>query len=244
MDRRLCRLCALVSYFLPHITSMVYYASPENNWAVSVLPQVPDWVIPLHDFDVAKDFYEGREDGAVPWDLWLPALFNWAPLLMSLYVAMISIVVILRKQWVDHERLVYPMMQLPISMIQDDEHGLPALIKPLFRNFLLAGIYLLLGRRPDHPGDGDGGQRTQGRRGIGKAPATAVVQEHYHRPCRVAQLFHLRQAGRGLRARGPVNTAHTFGEQGFYQWEDAAMRLGTMTDVNWGYWAMPDSAPR
>jgi hypothetical protein len=126
----------VVAYFLPQITSMVYYASPENNWAMTVLPQIPAWVIPLHDFEVVKDFYEGRGDGAVPWDLWLPALFNWVPLLMSLYVAMIAIVVILRKQWIDHERLVYPMMQLPIAMIQDDENGLPALIKPLFKNWI------------------------------------------------------------------------------------------------------------
>ncbi len=55
---------------------------------------------------------------------------------MSLYIAMISLVVILRKQWIDHERLVYPMMQLPISMIQDDGEDRPGLIKPLFRNWL------------------------------------------------------------------------------------------------------------
>ena len=126
----------IVSYFLPHITSMVYYASAENNWAFTVRPYIPDWVIPLHDFEVVKDFYEGRKDGAVPWDLWLPALLMWAPMLMSLYVAMISVMVILRKQWVDHERLVYPMMQLPIAMIQDDDKGIPGLVKPLFRNWI------------------------------------------------------------------------------------------------------------
>ena len=131
-----------VSPILPQITSLAYYASPENNWAEAVLPHVPDWAIPSKDAELLRDFYEGRSDGAAPWGLWLPTLLHWVPLVLSLHVAMISIVVILRKQWVDHERLVYPMMQLPIAMIQDDESR-PSLIKPLFKNGLFwAGFAL------------------------------------------------------------------------------------------------------
>ena len=127
----------LVSPLLPQITSLAYYASPENNWGELVLPHAPDWAIPSKDAELLRDFYEGRSDGAVPWGLWLPPLLHWLPLILSLHVAMISIVVILRKQWVDHERLVYPMMQLPIAMIQDDDEGrIPSLIKPLFRDWL------------------------------------------------------------------------------------------------------------
>ena len=76
-----------------------YYASSENNWTVAILPHVPDWIIPVKEADLVRDFYEGRTDGVVPWGLWLPALLHWAPL------ALISIVLLLRKQWVDHERL-------------------------------------------------------------------------------------------------------------------------------------------
>ena len=134
---------AFVSPFLPQITTPGYYASPENNWAEVLLPLVPDWAVPSKDAEVLKDFYEGRSDGAVPWGLWLPAFLHWAPLVMSLYVAMISLVVILRKQWVEHERLAYPMMQLPIAMIQDDEGSRPSLIKPLFRNWLFWAGFVL-----------------------------------------------------------------------------------------------------
>lgn len=125
-----------VSPLLPQITSLAYYASPENNWSELVLPHAPDWAIPSKDAELLRDFYEGRSDGAVPWGLWLSPLLHWLPLILSLHVAMISIVVILRKQWVDHERLVYPMMQLPIAMIQDEDPQRPSLIKPLFKNWL------------------------------------------------------------------------------------------------------------
>ena len=125
-----------VSPILPQITSLAYYASPENSWAEAILPLVPDWAIPTTDAELIRDFYEGRSDGAVPWSLWLGPLLHWAPLILSLHVAMIAIVVILRKQWVDHERLVYPMMQLPIAMIEDEASPRPSLVKPLFRNWL------------------------------------------------------------------------------------------------------------
>ena len=127
-----------VSPLLPQITNLAYYASPENNWGEFVLPHVPDWAIPSKDAELLRDFYEGRSDGVVPWGLWLPPLLHWLPLILSLHVAMIAIVVILRKQWVDHAQLVYPDMQLPIAMIQDDadEGSRPGLIKPLFRNWI------------------------------------------------------------------------------------------------------------
>ena len=126
-----------ISYFLPEITTLAYYAGPENNWGELLLPFVPDWLIPSKEGELLKDFYEGRSDGSIPWALWLPALLHWVPFVLSLYVAMISIVVILRKQWIDHERLVFPMMQLPMAMIQDESTGArPSLIKPLFRNWL------------------------------------------------------------------------------------------------------------
>ncbi|MCY3736658.1 MAG: hypothetical protein OXG13_09680 [Gemmatimonadaceae bacterium] len=129
----------LPDYLLPHITSMAYYISPENAWAEAVIPFIPDWVVPSHYFQDIRGFYEGSGDGTVPWGMWLPVLLiGWGPMAMCLWVAMVSVAVILRKQWIDHERLVYPMMQLPIAMIQDDadQGARPGLVKPLFRNWI------------------------------------------------------------------------------------------------------------
>ena len=68
--------------------------------------------------------------------LWLRPLAYWIPFVLALYLAMISIMVILRKQWVEHERLVFPVVQVPLAMIQDDATG-PSLIKPFFKNPLM-----------------------------------------------------------------------------------------------------------
>ncbi|MCY3760673.1 MAG: hypothetical protein OXH50_05435 [Gemmatimonadetes bacterium] len=126
----------LTSFLLPHITSVIYYATPENNWD-SLFPFIPDWMIPHHDFEQIKYFYEGAPQGqGIPWELWLPPLAWWLPFIFALYLAMIAIMVILRRQWIVNERLIYPLVQVPLAMIEDDETR-PSLIKPLFRNPLM-----------------------------------------------------------------------------------------------------------
>ncbi len=127
----------LSAFLLPDITSVIYYATPENNWANVLVPFIPDWIIPHHDFTRIKDFYEGAPKGiGIPWDLWLPPLLHWLPFILALYLAMISIMTILRRQWVEHERLVFPLVQVPIAMIQDNVDR-PSLIKPFFKNPLM-----------------------------------------------------------------------------------------------------------
>ena len=127
----------LTAFLLPDITSVIYYATPENNWGELLHPFIPEWIIPHYDFNQIKNFYEGAPRAqSIPWGLWLPPLLYWIPFIMALYLAMITIMVILRKQWIERERLIFPLVQLPISMIQDDEQR-PSLLKPLFASPLM-----------------------------------------------------------------------------------------------------------
>ena len=127
----------LTAFLLPDITSVIYYATPENNWAELLHPLVPDWLIPHRDFDQIKNFYEGAPQGTgIPWGLWLPPLAFWLPFVLALYLAMISLMVVLRKQWIENERLVFPLVQLPIAMLQEDD-ARPGVLNAFFKNPLL-----------------------------------------------------------------------------------------------------------
>ena len=124
----------VVGMLLPMITGTFYYATPENQWVDQVHPFLSDWMV-VFDPVAVKAFYEGSEDSsAIPWQVWLGPLLRWFVFYAAFYAAIISAISILRRQWVEHERLVFPLAQVPLALIQDEADGEKKLLKPIFRN--------------------------------------------------------------------------------------------------------------
>ena len=124
---------AFSGMILPVITGAYYYATPENNWAELVQPHMPSFAIPQGPENI-RGFYEGTA-GTVPWDAWLLPLFHWLGFGLMLFLAMVCLMVIVRRQWVEYERLTYPMVQLPLAMIGHSAWDTSAQL--LFRSGLL-----------------------------------------------------------------------------------------------------------
>ena len=121
-----------VGKFLSTISYPFYYATAENNWVDLIYPYIPDWMM-LHDFEIARKFYEGgKRDEPIPWAAWRAVMFVWMPFICGLFLMMISTMVIMRKQWVEHERLIYPLMQVPLSMTEEGKAG--ERLSPFFKN--------------------------------------------------------------------------------------------------------------
>ncbi|MBU07859.1 MAG: hypothetical protein CME13_07800 [Gemmatimonadetes bacterium] len=128
----------LTQFLLPDITAIIYFATTENGWRESLLPFVAEWMIPDHRLAAVQAFYEGLPAGApIPWDIWVRPLAYWASFILALYLAMISCMSILRRQWVDQERLIFPLVQLPLAMTQEGEGSRRPLLGPLFRSPLM-----------------------------------------------------------------------------------------------------------
>ena len=124
-----------VEHVIPRIASAYYYATPENNWAETIHPYVKGWIAP-RDLEAVHYFFEGLPAGeAIPWAVWIRPLCYWTFFFLVLCFVMVCMMVLLRKQWVEHERLVYPLVKLPLDMIQED--GTSSLIRPFFRNPLM-----------------------------------------------------------------------------------------------------------
>ena len=123
----------LVCILIPHISAGAYYATPENEWADKVQPFVPSW-LRVSDEEAIKFFYEGLPRGeTVPWEAWLQPLAAWTVLVLAFFGAMTAMMVIVRRQWLEHERLSFPLVQVPIAMIgEEDEEG--GLISSFFKN--------------------------------------------------------------------------------------------------------------
>ena len=131
----------LTEYLLPILTGAQYYATPENEWATLILPHVPEWLVP-QSAEAIKQFYEGAPRGmGVPWGAWITPLLYWGVFLLALYLVMICSMVILRRQWMERERLIYPIVQVPTEMVQEGEGQ--SIVPPFFRNWIMWAGFLI-----------------------------------------------------------------------------------------------------
>ena len=132
----------MTASFIPDIAAE-YYASPENGWDTMIVPHLPKWVRPTDPVAI-KWLFEGKpQHEAIPWLAWLMPLGMWLGFLGALYFTMVAVMVIVRRQWVERERLVYPMVQLPLEMVKGEET--PGFTNPVLRSpWLWAGIVIPL----------------------------------------------------------------------------------------------------
>lgn len=131
---------------LPMISGAYYYASPENKWAELIHPHLAEWTL-VSDPEAVRGFYEGAGgEPHIPWSAWLPGLLAWLLFYAAFYLMLISLLAILRRQWVEHERLPFPIAQVPLAMFEEGNSG--SVIPPFFRNrsmWLGFAIPLLVG---------------------------------------------------------------------------------------------------
>jgi hypothetical protein len=120
----------LTGYFLGVISAPIYDASAENRYQELLLDHVHPWLLPDNSTGAVDLFYRGLSPGqTIPWNAWVSPLFWWGLFFAALFAASLCIVVILRRQWEEHERLTFPLAQAPLAMVAEHPAGrrLPAL---------------------------------------------------------------------------------------------------------------------
>ena len=112
------------------IAGVFYYATPENNWANLIHPHIKPWLAPQNN-EAIRTFFEGLpKGGGIPWGSWFTPLSSWFSFILVVYFVMVCIAVMMRKQWVEKERLLFPLAQLPLEMAEKSEGKIP----PFFKN--------------------------------------------------------------------------------------------------------------
>jgi len=106
----------LVAQLVTIPSGVHYYGSTENHWGELIAPHLPAWTGPGLLGSAVIGLYEGG--GKAPWLDWLPMLAAWLPFIACLYIATIAAMGLLHKQWVENERLAYPLTQLPVALAQ------------------------------------------------------------------------------------------------------------------------------
>ena len=110
----------LTGLLIPYIAGPFYFARPENKYEQVLHPLIPQWLHPRSEYAIVK-LYEGlREGQPIPWGEWLGPLATWTLLAFIMYAAFFCLTTLLRKRWVDDEKLVFPLLQLPLALCEHD----------------------------------------------------------------------------------------------------------------------------
>jgi len=144
----------LLRHFQRQLTLPWYYlaAGGQTEWEkFKILDYVPATLFPVPapfmkdgllqlDSTVYRGIFQGLAQGneglsfsGVPWHAWCQPLLYWGPLIVLLSICVMSLSLLMHRQWADHEQLSYPLAQILSTLTYRKEGwGVP----DLFRNRL------------------------------------------------------------------------------------------------------------
>jgi hypothetical protein len=102
---------------------------------------LPDWLV-VKDTGILTPFYSGESSFYLSRHLtvWLVPIVCWTAFVTLLIWVMLCINLLLRKQWIEHERLAYPIVELPYNMTITDNSPAKKGSNPLPNRRLWAGF--------------------------------------------------------------------------------------------------------
>jgi len=109
----------LMRYFPSWVVSPAYYAGERPEYVETILKYIPDWMLVSHDPDdtAIRGYMEGLTRGvAIPWGNWVAPMIAWFSFVLLLYCVTFALSSMFYRQWAEHERLVFPIVHLPVEL--------------------------------------------------------------------------------------------------------------------------------
>ncbi len=144
----------LMRYLPTTLVGMNYHVSTGGERLTTLEHlDLPQWMFPTRPGEtvreqagsnIIRDYYGrssevagaptmGEAIAAVPWSAWVTPAITWGILLIGLYGAIICLMVIVRRQWAENERLAFPLATVYSSLIESPAPG--RALSPLFLSF-------------------------------------------------------------------------------------------------------------
>ena len=156
----------MMRYLPGHLVSFFHHSAIDRESA-NLMRQMslPDWLWPSFEQTdpaargndpvvtsfvgraVVDDPTFWRRFVAVPWVNWVKPLISWGIFLLSLVGTVLFMTLVFRRQWVENERLSFPLASVYISLIEDPPVGrsLNLLLSSRWFWFAFAGVFVLHG---------------------------------------------------------------------------------------------------
>ncbi|MFM7320829.1 MAG: DUF6785 family protein, partial [Armatimonadota bacterium] len=136
----------LLHYLFPAMLRPAHL--PGATGGAATLAALSPWTAPS-DPGVVERFHVGTRD---PWGFfrsenlipWLPALAFWSVFFLVLLATMLCLAALVRRPWVDHERVPFPLVDLPIRLARDNHLGALFADRTLATGFVLSTALLSL----------------------------------------------------------------------------------------------------
>ncbi len=136
---------------MPMIPFSFRFATPENKWAETILPHIPTW-ISVRDPEALRGWYEGNTT-LYTWDHirpWIVPVAVWSGVIFVMLSVMFAVNTIVRRQWVNNEKLLFPIVELPMQITEPGHRLLRS--KLMWAGFSIAGgISILNGMQLFYP---------------------------------------------------------------------------------------------
>jgi hypothetical protein len=119
----------MMQFLTPELVGWKHFATSENKWA-NWFDLVRPWSVP--NPSVVHDYYAGKSSFFTPAHMagWAGAIGVWSAFTFVLLACFYCIATLVRKQWVENERLIFPIVQIPLEITRDGGDS------PIWRNRL------------------------------------------------------------------------------------------------------------
>ena len=110
--------------FFGSIGHAYWFANPQNQWQSLFFRFLPPWLV-VTDKHALGAFYRGNvdiygPDGRHYLLAWVVPLAVWGVFFLVLVGMYLCLTVLIRRAWIENEKLTFPIVQLPLAMTADD----------------------------------------------------------------------------------------------------------------------------
>jgi hypothetical protein len=109
----------LLQQVISWVIAPVGRARPENQWDQLFWTYLPDWLV-LKDKEDLRLLFDGGSSFLTADHLreWAPVALSWSAFFIAFFTVIISLNVLLRRRWIEEERLTFPLVQVPLAITE------------------------------------------------------------------------------------------------------------------------------